>query len=184
MKLSCSQETLSRGLQMVNRGVSSAAASSLPVLSNVLVATDDGRLRLSATDLKIGITLWVPAMIFEDGSVTLPSRLFTEFVNSLPNDQVEIATPESTTLAHIRCARFSANIRGIDADEFPLIPSISDAPSAVIGSSALKAMINQVVFAASTDSTRGPLTGVYTTFASDRHHDGVRCSSAFHATPC
>ena len=190
MKLSCSQETLSRGLQMVNRGVSSAAASSLPVLSNVLVATDDGRLRLSATDLKIGITLWVPAMIFEDGSVTLPSRLFTEFVNSLPNGQVEIATPESTTLAHIRCARFSANIRGIDADEFPLIPSISDAPSAVIGSSALRAMINQVVFAASTDSTRGPLTGVYTTFASDKitmtASDAYRLSvrHAVLSTPC
>jgi len=190
MKLSCSQETLSRGLSVVNRGVSSAAASSLPVLSNVLVATDDGRLRLSATDLKIGITLWVPAMIFEDGAVTLPSRLLTEFVNSLPNDQVEIATPESQTVAHIRSARFSANIRGIDADEFPLIPSIADTPSAVVGAGALRAMINQVVFSASSDSTRGPLTGVYTTFSGDKitmtASDAYRLSvrSAVLSTPC
>ncbi len=190
MKLSCSQETLSRGLSVVNRGVSSAAASSLPVLSNVLVATDDGRLRLSATDLKIGITLWVPAMIFEDGAVTLPSRLLTEFVNSLPNDQVEIATPESQTVAHIRSARFSANIRGIDADEFPLIPSIADTPSAVVGAGALRSMINQVVFSASSDSTRGPLTGVYTTFSGDKitmtASDAYRLSvrSAVLSTPC
>ncbi len=190
MKLSCSQEALSRGLQVVNRGVSTAAASSLPVLSNVLVATDDGRLRLSATDLKVGITLWIPAMIFEDGAVTLPSRLLTEFINSLPNDQVEVTTPESPTVARIRSARFSANIRGIDADEFPLIPNIADEPAAVIGASVLRGMINQVVFAASTDSTRGPLTGIYTTFAGENvtmtSSDAYRLSvrSAGLAKPC
>ena len=167
MKLSCSQETLSRGLQLVNRGVSSGAASTLPVLSNILVASDEGRLRLSATDLKIGITHWIPAMIFEDGAITLPARLLTEFINSLPGDQVEISTQDTQALAHIRSARYSANIRGIDADEFPLIPTIADEPSAIVNANVLRGIINQVVFAASTDSTRGVLTGVYTTFSGD-----------------
>jgi DNA polymerase-3 subunit beta len=167
MKLSCQQETLSRGLQVVNRGVTSGAASTLPVLSNILVATDDGRLRLSATDLKIGVTLWIPATILEDGAITLPARLFTEFVNSLPQDDVEVASAANQTLTTIRCARYSANIRGIDADEFPLIPSISDEASAIVPSGLLRSMINQVVFAASTDATRGPLQGVFTTFSGD-----------------
>ncbi|HWE62451.1 MAG TPA: DNA polymerase III subunit beta [Chloroflexota bacterium] len=189
MKLTCSQEALSRGLQVVGRGVSNAAASTLPVLSNILLATDDGRLRLSSTDLKIGITLWIPAMIFQDGAITLPARLLTEFVNSLPNEQVDLSV-SSGQVANVRCARFSANIRGIDADEFPLIPTISDAPSATIAAETLRGMINQVVFAASTDTTRGPLQGVYTTFsgatltmtASDGYRLSVR--NAQLSTPC
>lgn len=189
MKLTCSQEALSRGLQVVGRGVSTAAASTLPVLSNILIASDDGRLRLSSTDLKIGITLWIPAMIFEDGAITLPARLLTEFVNSLPNDQVEFTVPAASMLASVKCARYSANIRGIDADEFPLIPAISDAPSATVAAGVLRGMINQVVFAASTDTTRAVLTGIYTTFSGSTitmtASDGYRLSvrSADLATP-
>ena len=124
MKLTCSQEALSRGLQVVGRGVGSASSSSLPVLSNILLASDDGRLRLSSTDLKIGITLWIPAMIFQDGAVTLPARLLTDFLNSLPNEQVDISVNTTSLLAHVKCSRFSTNIKGIDADEFPLIPTM------------------------------------------------------------
>lgn len=167
MKLSCPQETLSRGLQLVTRAVTASSATTLPVLSNVLLASDDGRLRLSATDLKIGVTAWIPAMIFEDGAMTLPARLLSEFVNSLPNEQVEIACPENQALATVRCSRFSANIRGIDADEFPLIPTIADEPSATIAAGVLRSMIGQVVFAASTDLGKGPLQGVFATFSGD-----------------
>jgi DNA polymerase-3 subunit beta len=169
--------------------VSTAAASTLPVLSNILLATDDGRLRLSSTDLKIGITHWIPAMIFQDGAVTLPARLLTEFVNSLPAEQVDL-TVGSGQVASVRCARFSANIRGIDADEFPLIPTITDAPSAGVAASTLRSMIGQVVFAASTDTTRGPLQGVFTTFSGETitmtASDGYRLSvrNARLATPC
>lgn len=180
MKLTCSQESLSRGLQVVGRGVSTAAASTLPVLSNILIATDDGRLRLSSTDLKIGITVWIPAMVFEDGAVTLPARLLTEFVNSLSDEQVEITVAAGTNLAEIHCSRSSAKIRGIDADEFPLIPTIADTPSAAITASTMRAMISQVVFAASTDTTRGPLQGVYCIFSSEiltmTASDGYRLS--------
>ena len=167
MKLSCPQETLSRGLQVVNRGVSTSSASTLPVLSNILFATDDGRLRLSATDLKVGVTVWLPAMISEEGAVTLPARLVTEFVNSLPDEPVELSMGNNQTLSTLKCSRYSANIRGIDADEFPLIPTISDDISATVPAGLLRSMISQVVFAASTDATRGPLQGVYATFSGD-----------------
>lgn len=167
MKLSCSQETLSRGLQVVNRGVGTSSASTLPVLSNILFATDDGRLRLSATNLKVGVTVWIPAMVSEEGAVTLPARLVTEFVNSLPDEPVELSTPSSQVVSTLRCSRYSANIRGIDADEFPLIPTIADEVSATVPAGLLRGMIGQVVFAASTDATRGPLQGVFTTFSGD-----------------
>lgn len=167
MKLSCSQEKLSRGIQIVNRGVTTTSANTLPVLSNILFATDDGRLRLSATDLKVGVTMWIPAMVSEEGAMTLPARLVSEFVNSLPDELVEFSTQGNLTATTVRCARYSAIIRGIDADEFPLIPTIADDVSATVPAGLLRGMIGQVVFAASTDSTRGPLQGVYATFSGD-----------------
>ena len=88
MKLSCLQENLSRALAVVGRAV--AVRSTLPITQNVLLATDGGRLRLSATNLEIGITTWIGAMIEEEGSITVPARLLTEFIGSLPAGQIEI----------------------------------------------------------------------------------------------
>ena len=106
-------------------------------------------------------------MVAEEGAVTLPARLVTEFVNSLPDEPVEVSSPANQTVCTLRCSRYSANIRGIDADEFPLIPTIADDVSATVSAGLLRGMISQVVFAASTDATRGPLQGVSTTFSGD-----------------
>ncbi len=86
----------------------------------------------------------------------MPARLLTEFVNSLPNDRVDLdLTPENHVIA-VRCARFSANIRGIDPDEFPLIPTVSEEPSARIPAGTLREMIEQVAFSAATDDHVSP----------------------------
>ncbi len=167
MKLSLPQEQLSRGLSIVGRGVASSARSTLPITSNILLASDDGRLRLSATDLEIGINLWLPAMIEEDGSTTVPARLFTELVNSLPSDRVDLAQTDEAHTTAVTCARVKANIRGMDPDEFPLIPTVSEQPSAAIPADLLHGMINSVVFAAATDDARPVFTGVLATFAGD-----------------
>ena len=82
MKLTCKQQDLARGLSTVSHAVSTR--STLPILSNVLLAAENGRLRLSATNLEIGITCWVPANIQEEGTTTSPARLLTDFVNTLP----------------------------------------------------------------------------------------------------
>ena len=86
MKATVSQQQLAHGLGMVSRAVS--PRSTLPVLANVLVATDEGRLRLSATNLELGISCWIGAQIGEEGSITVPARTFADLVNTLPNDQV------------------------------------------------------------------------------------------------
>ncbi len=80
MKVSCLQENLAKGLSIVGRAV--ASRSTLPVLSNVLLATDNGHLKLSANNFEMGINCWVGAKIEQDGAITVPARLLTEFVNS------------------------------------------------------------------------------------------------------
>jgi len=165
MKVSCAQDQLAKGLQIVGRGVAAPGRSALPVTSNILLATDEGRLRLSSTNLEIGINLWIPAMIESEGATTVPARLLTEFVNSLPNSRVDLDLAADTHVTTVRCARFSANIRGIDPDEFPLIPTISEQPAARIAATTLQEMIEQVAFSAAEDDSRMTFTGVLLTFS-------------------
>src|SRR5438105_3170283 len=88
MKIICKQQDLSRGLAIVNHAV--ASRGTLPILEHVLLTTDEGRLKLAATNLEIGITCWVEAEVMEEGAVTLPAKLFTELVNSLAAGLVEL----------------------------------------------------------------------------------------------
>lgn len=167
MKVSLQQEQLSRGLSIVGRGVASSARSTLPITSNILLATDEGRLRLSATDLEIGINHWLPAMIEEEGATTVPARLFAELINSLPGGMVHLSQTDEAHTTAVSCARVKANVRGMDADEFPLIPTVSEQPSAAVPADLLRSMISAVVFAAATDDARPIFTGVLATFAGD-----------------
>ncbi len=159
MKLSCKQQDLSRGLSAVSHAVSSR--STLPILANILLATDHGRLKLSATNLEIGINCLVDAQIEEEGTITIPARLITEFVNSLPQAIVEITLPEGSNTLNIKSQRSSANIKGMDASEFPQIPSNEDGePPVLLEAALLKEMIAEVAFAAADDDSRPVLTGV------------------------
>ncbi len=163
MRVSCLQENLAKGLSIVGRAV--ATRSTLPVLSNVMLATDGPRLKLSATNLEIGIVCWIGAKVEEDGSITVPARLLTDFVNSLPPERIDMELTVRTQTLNLKCARFEANIKGIDAQEFPLIPTAGESANQQIGKisldpSMLRQMIEQVVFAAATDESRPILTGV------------------------
>ncbi|MBI4322472.1 MAG: DNA polymerase III subunit beta [Chloroflexi bacterium] len=165
MRLSCLQENLAKGLSLVARAV--ATKSTVPALSNVLIATDGSLLKLAATNLEIGVTCWIGAKIEEEGAITIPARLLTEFVNSLPNDRVEMELNERTRSLSIRCAQFQANLKGLDAEEFPPIPTVSDSVTSALAPHLLKEAITQVVFAAAADDTRPVLTGVLASFDDD-----------------
>ncbi len=162
MKLSCLQENLAKGLNIVGRAVSTR--STLPVLGNVLLATDNGRLKLSATNLEIVITCWIGAKVEEEGAITIPARTFNDLVGALPQDQVDLELNEQTQTLHIACQRTQANVKGIDAQEFPLVPEPDRNNRIRVETDVFKQMINQVAFAAATDDTRPMLTGVSTTF--------------------
>lgn len=183
MKVSCLQENLAKGLSVVSRAV--AARSTLPVLGNVLLATDQGRLKLAATNLELAVTNWIGAKVDEDGAITVPARVLTDFVNSMPPERIDMELNVRTQTLHLKCARYDANIKGIDASEFPIIPTISEHKKIALEPDILREMIEQVTIAAATDESRPVLTGVIAKFDKDRvtfaAADGFRLSVR-HAT--
>ena len=158
MKVTVLQENLSRGLSTVSRAVSSR--STLPVLANVLIATDEGRLRLSTTNLELGITCWIGAKIDEEGSTTVPARTMSDLVGTMPDPQVILTLDTRTQTLNLRSGSSTNDIKGIDAQEFPPMP-VPDFENAIhINVADFKEMIQQVAFASSTDEARPVLMGV------------------------
>ncbi len=160
MRLTCLPEKLNEGLAAVGRVV--AARSTLPVLGNVLLQTDGGQLKLAATNLELTVVCWVGAKVEEEGAITLPARLLADYVGLLSAGeplQVELKGKK----AHLACGRFEANISGIDAEEFPAIPSVAGGTSLKLAAPKLKEAIGQVVFAAAPDDSRPVLAGVLMT---------------------
>jgi len=162
MKLSCLQENLSRGLSIAGRAV--AVRSTLPITQNILLAAEQSRLKLAATNLEIATTCWIGSKVEQDGTITIPARLLIDFVNSLPNDLIEITLPPNSHTIELKSGRFQAHINGIDAEDFPPIPQISDGMTTSIEAAALKEAITQVAFAAATEESRPVLTGINTEF--------------------
>jgi DNA polymerase-3 subunit beta len=178
MKVTVLQENLARGLSTVSKAVS--PRTTLPVLANVLIASDEGRLRLSATNLEMGITCWIPARIEEEGSTTVPARTFSDLVSTLPGDQVMLKLDTQTQTLNVRGGTSTNDIKCIDAQEFPPLP-VPDFDGALqINSGDFREMIHQVAFAASTDEARPVLMGVLVQVDKDKltmaAADGFRLS--------
>lgn len=161
MKLSVLQENLAHGLSMVSRAVS--PRSTYPILANVLLSAEDGRLRLSATDRELGITCWIGAKIEEPGATTVPARTLSDLVGTLPSDTIEMELSVRTQTLLLRAGRSNADIKGIDAQEFPPMQQVDLEGGVEIVAEDLKNVISQAVFAASHDDARPVLTGVLVT---------------------
>ncbi|HBY94356.1 MAG TPA: DNA polymerase III subunit beta [Chloroflexi bacterium] len=179
MRVSCLQENLARGLGVVSRAV--ATRSTLPVLSNIYVGTDAGRLKLAATNLEIGITCWVGAKVEEEGATTVPARIFGDLVSQSPPERIELELNVRGQELRYHCAQIESTIKGIDASEFPIIPTAEERGGDItIPPDLLKEMIGQVAFAAATDESRPILTGVLMDFHEDQltlaAADGFRLS--------
>ncbi|MDQ7029404.1 MAG: DNA polymerase III subunit beta [Ardenticatenia bacterium] len=180
MRVSCLQENLARGLSIVGRAV--ATRSTLPVLANVYIGTDGGRLKLMATNLEIGLSCWIGARVEEEGATTVPARTFDELVKQSPPEQIELEVDTRTETLRYRCGSLSANIKGIAASEFPIMPTAEETDGATVRVEAdvVAEVVEQVVFAAATDETRPVLTGVLMEFEEDRMTlaaaDGFRLS--------
>jgi DNA polymerase-3 subunit beta len=160
MKVSCLQDNLAKGLSIVGRAV--PVRSTLPQASHVLLETDEGRLKLVATDLTIAVTCWIGAQVEEEGSITVPARLLTDFVSQLPNEKVDLNVPARGHQLHITCARNEATMAGMDAADFPPVPAVGDGLAISLAPGDLNKAISQTQFAAATDDTRPVLTGIHT----------------------
>lgn len=157
MKLQVTQENLNLALNSVGRVANSR--NTLPILSNVLIQTKNNRLSLSATNLDIAIVHFIGAKISKDGSITVPARLMQDFVSNLPSGVIEMEL-ENTKLK-VSTDQYYSVVNGIVADDFPVMPSITEGKSWKIEASIFKKALQQVVIAASSDETRQVLTGVY-----------------------
>ncbi|MCY3958387.1 MAG: DNA polymerase III subunit beta [Chloroflexi bacterium] len=165
MNLTCLQENLNRGLNLVSRAV--AARSPLPVLSNVLLATEDGGLKLEAMNREMSISVWTGASIQAEGAITVPARLLSDFIGQLPEGVVALELDAETDTLEVSSGRFRAKMKGIGADEFPPIP-VGDAERELeMPTSVWTSIIEQVVVAAAQDDSRPVLAGVSLTFGPD-----------------
>ena len=180
MRLSILQENLAKGLSIVGRAVSTR--STLPVLGNILLTTDENRLRLAATNLEVGVSCWLGAQVEDEGAITLPARLLTDWVNSMPPEKIQLDMVVRTMSVNLKCERSESNIHGIDSSEFPLLPTADGAQAVMLPPGHLRQMIDQVAFAAADakDTSRPALTGVQARFEGDQltlaATDGYRLS--------
>lgn len=157
MKFSILQQDLIPALQSVSR--SCGARSQLPVLGNILLQAQQGKLKISATNLEIGVVKIINAEIIEEGEITLPAKTLVEVVVNLAGEKLEFNS--SLEQVKISTATFSSTLNGISATEFPAIPfsgkeAVKFKPENLIKS------LPQITFAAAADEGRPILTGVLT----------------------
>ena len=159
MQISCGQLQLLKGIQIVNRAISSR--TTMPILANVLLETIKDGIKVVATDLELGIQTSVSATVTRGGAITLPARLLTEVVASFSDATVRLRVEENSAQAEIVCEDTSFEILGAPATDFPFIPEVDALVTVAIEVGLLRTMVRQTAFAVSTDETRPFLTGVF-----------------------
>jgi DNA polymerase III subunit beta len=168
VKILIQRSQLLQAIQNVHKAVSSK--STIPVLSGIKMTADGTGIRLTATDLEIGIETFVPkhieeeeiVQVIEEGAIVLPARFFGDIVRKLPSKQVEIEVKQNYSTI-IRGGKSEYNIHGLDHEEFPRLPQVNGSQVFSIQSDILKDMIRQTAFAISTEEIRPVLTGVLLT---------------------
>lgn len=157
MKIKAVREVLLSGIQKVQNVITSKA--SLPILSNILIETQPSGLRLTATDLDIGITCVIPVEIQEQGAISLPAKRFSEIIKELPGENVEISTKKNNVVS-IEADSCQFKIMGLGKEEFPRLPELQDKQVVVFNQCLLKEMLGMTAFAVSFDETRYILNGI------------------------
>ena len=161
MEIKIGQEKLAKALNNVSR-VAAGARATLPILSNVLVRVDGNKVTLTTTNLDMAVVSYLPVSQSEDGVVTVPARLMAEFVGNLPRGEMVEIKAEGEKVV-IRAGEYTSTINGAPADDFPELPEMDDTKAVKfqMGVDEFKAGLTQVMVAASNDTTRPALTGVY-----------------------
>src|SRR6186997_833831 len=157
MKFSVSKEKLLAGLQTVQNVVSTR--TTLPILSNVLLQAADGQVRLTTTDLDVGVSGTIDAQVEKEGGTTLPARRLATIARELPAAEVQIEV-DSKNVATIRCGQSFFKILGLPEEEFPPLPRFEEAKSFTLSQQALRDALKKTSYAISTDETRYVLNGI------------------------
>lgn len=183
LKAVCARKDLFEAVQTVAHAVS--GRTSLPILSHVLIQAEEGALRLTATDLELGISLVVPdAKIDQAGGLTAPAKLLTELLGALPEGDVSLSVDLSHAV-RLQCDRSDYKILGLPTEEYPRLPEVQDANRFTIPQAILRDMIRKTIFAVSPDEARAILTGILLQLdgstlrlvATDTHRLAVRAAT-------
>ena len=159
MKSALLQENLNKGIGIVGRTVSSRAQ--LPILANILLEAELGKLKLTSTNLETGVSVWLAAKTETKGKTTLPAKVLTELVATLPQETISLEADGDKL--KISCGRFRSVINGISAAEFPEVPSLKGKETKKeirLKKELLKAAIEQTAVAAGVDDSRPIFTGI------------------------
>ena len=157
MKVLILQEKLKEGLNIVERV--STKSLTLPILNNILISVEKNFLNLAATDLEIGINWWTLTKVEKEGKITIPSRLFFNFINLLPNKKINLEVKNNSL--SIECENYKTQIKGLSAEEFPIIPKITEGEFIFLGISSLCQGLNQVADIVVPSTTKPEISGVY-----------------------
>lgn len=161
MKIICLQENLKNGLNIVQNIIGKNLI--LPILNNILLETQHGRLKISSTNLEIGINCWISSKVEKEGKITIPAKQFNIFINNLPNKKIELETKENSIL--IKCENYKTIFKGLSADEFPIIPKIENEIFSSISSDIFKKNLLQVVNIAALSESRPEISGILFKFS-------------------
>lgn len=160
MKLICTKENLKKGLFVVSRVV--GVGNPLQVLNNILIKTDQGRIKLSSTNLEIGVNTWVGGKIEEEGALTIPAKLLNEYINNLPSEKVVLMSKDTTL--NLESENYHTNIKGLSAEDFPLIPQVSEDPYAKIEAQDLRDAFSETIWASAANETQPEISGIFMAF--------------------
>ncbi|MBP9822219.1 MAG: DNA polymerase III subunit beta [Candidatus Pacebacteria bacterium] len=157
MKLVVNQKNLKKAVGLVEKVVSKN--TSLPILGNILLKTENGRLRLSATNLELGINALIGVKIDEVGEIAIPAKIFSDFINTVQDEKVSFVTKNNTLT--INAEKYKTNILGFDSKDFPIIPKIKSEAIVTMSASMLKSALVKVVDSMAVSETRPELAGVF-----------------------
>lgn len=160
MRMVCTKKNLSSCLAVTSRVIGSG--NTLPILNNILFKTEEGRLKLSSTNLEMAVTTWVGGKIEEEGEITIPARLINDYVNNIIADKITITSKNQ--ILSLEAEKTQTHIKGLPAEEFPLIPKIKEGVFAKINSKELSKTIHEVTFASAFSETQPEISGVLLVF--------------------
>ncbi len=157
MKLHILSEHIQKKLSLINKAISSR--TQLPVLQNMLLQAKEGKLHISSTDLEIGINIKIAANIEEEGEITVPAKPFSELIGAIAQEKISFETKEKSLI--VTTKKTKSTFQTISADEFPKLYEEKGEQIAEIKQEMLQKTLSYILFAASIDTTRPALSGVY-----------------------
>jgi len=163
MKIIILKEKLAKGLALVER--ITGKNLTLPILNNVLISAEDNSLKLSTTDLELGISYWGLAKIEEKGEITIPVRTLSGFVSLIGEEKVTIESKGKTL--YLKGENYKTQIKGLDSKDFPIIPEVAPDKWIEFNASAFCKGIMQTMDFCALTQVRPELSGTYFSFQKD-----------------